>query len=175
MRVSVFVGVSLDGFLARKNGSYDFLPQEGGDDNGYDEFIATVDAHVIGRKTFDVVRGFDEWPYGETPVIVLSRNPGRVKVPKGVHCEVMGASPKRVVARLARRGAKHIYVDGGRTIQGFLNAGVVHRVIINRYPVLVGSGIPLFGPLRSDIRLEHVRTRAYRHGLVKSEYRVLPS
>jgi dihydrofolate reductase len=174
MRVSVFVGVSLDGFLARKNGKYDFLPEEGGDDNGYGEFVATVDAHVIGRNTFDTVLGFAEWPFGRKLVVILSRTPARVRVPKGVNCEVMTATPKHVVARLARRGVKHIYVDGGRTIQSFLKANLVDRLIINRYPVLIGNGIPLFGALPHDIRLRHVKTQSFPRGLVKSEYRVLP-
>lgn len=166
--------MSLDGFLAQKNGSYDFLPADGGDDNGYDEFIATVDAPVIGRKAFDTVRRFEQWPYEGKPVIVLSRPLRRVKVPKGVRCEAMAGSPRQILARLAKMGAEHVYVDGGRTIQGFLRAGLVHRVIINRYPVLIGSGIPLFGSLPHDLRLRQVSTRAHRRGLVKSEYEVLP-
>lgn len=173
MRVSVFVGVSLDGFLARKNGKFDFLFQKPDVDNGYDEFIATVDSLVIGRGTFEVVKGFKEWPYGKKPVVVLSRTPGRLSAPPGTACEVMSATPRQVVAYLSKRGLKHVYVDGGKTIQGFLRAGLIQRMIVTRVPVLIGEGIPLFGWVPRDIRLKHVRTRAFRNGMVQTEYRVV--
>jgi dihydrofolate reductase len=172
MRLSVFVGVSVDGFLARKDHRLDFLFQKPDVDNGYNDFIATVDALVIGRGTFEVVRGFKKWPYGKRPVVVLSHTPTRVKVPPGTHCEVISATPKEVVARLARRGVKHVYIDGGKTIQGFLRAGLVQRMIITRVPVLIGEGIPLFGTVPRDIRLKYVRTRTFRNGMVQTEYRL---
>ncbi|MGD0588438.1 MAG: dihydrofolate reductase family protein [Thermoplasmata archaeon] len=173
MRLSVFVGVSVDGFLARKDDRLDFLFQKPDVDNGYDDFIATVDSLVIGRGTFEVVRGFKVWPYGKRPVIVLSHTPRRVRVPSGTNCEVMSATPKQVVAHLAKRGVKHIYVDGGKTIQGFLRAGLVQRMIITRVPVLIGEGIPLFGLVPRDVRLKHVKTRTFRNGMVQTEYRVV--
>jgi dihydrofolate reductase len=171
MLLSVFVGVSLDGFIARKDLTFDILPEKDYDNNGYREFVATVDAHVIGRRTFDWAASRAQWPYRK-PVIVLSRSPAKVIVPTGADCKVMTATPKQVVSRLAKRGVKHIYVDGGQTIQDFLRANLVNRLIINRYPVLIGEGVPLFGALPRDVRLKHVRTRSYPKGLVKSEYRV---
>src|SRR4026207_2347764 len=75
MRASVFIGTSLDGFIARENGDLDFLPPGGGEPHGYDEFMATVDALVIGRKTFETVLTFDAWPYGDKLVFVLSTRP----------------------------------------------------------------------------------------------------
>jgi dihydrofolate reductase len=174
MQASVFVGVSLDGFIARKDLSFDILPEKEYDDNDFGEFVATVDAHVIGRRTFDWAASQAKWPY-QKPVIVLSRSPARVRVPAGADCKVTSETPKRIAARLAKRGVKHIYVDGGQTIQRFLRANLVNRIIINRYPVLIGDGIPLFGAVPHDIRLRHVKTQAYPKGLVKSEYRVLPS
>jgi riboflavin biosynthesis pyrimidine reductase len=77
-----------------------------------------------------------------------------------------------IVAELAGRGIGHIYVDGGITIQGFLQAGLIQRLIITRVPVLIGSGIPLFGSLPRDILVTHVATRQYASGLVQSEYAV---
>lgn len=171
---SAFVGISLDGFLARRNGVYDFLPADGGDSNGYAEFIAGVDALVIGRKTFETVLTLPEWPYGDRQVVVLSS--GRVDLSKVAHghAEQISGSPAEIVAVLSARGLKHAYVDGGITVQSFLNAGQLQRLIINRYPVLIGDGIPLFGPLTRDIRLRHVATQTHSNGLVKSEYEVLP-
>ena len=169
MKASVFVGTSLDGFIARANGDLDFLPAGGGEPHGYDEFMATVDALVIGRKTFETVLTFETWPYGEKRVFVLSTRP-LAAPPLGAVVERMSGAPADIVSQLAARGIQHIYVDGGITIQRFLQAGLIQRLIITRVPVLIGAGIPLFGPVERDIILRHVGTRQYASGLVQSEY-----
>lgn len=171
MKASVFVGTSLDGFIARTNGELDFLPPGGGESHGYDEFMATVDALVIGRNTFDTVLAFDSWPYGNKPVFVLSTRT-LPPVPPGAVVEHLSGAPTEIVSLLAIRGIQHIYVDGGITIQRFLRAGLIQRLIVTRVPVLIGTGIPLFGPLQADITLKHVRTQQYPSGLVQSEYAV---
>lgn len=171
MQASVFVGTSVDGFIARANGDLDFLPAGAGEPHGYDEFMATVDALVIGRNTFETVLGFGAWPYGAKPVFVLSHRP-LPAVPSGAIVERMNGAPASIAHELAGRGIGHIYVDGGATIQDFLGAGLIDRLIITRVPVLIGSGIALFGTLNHDIKLEHVVTRQYASGLVQSEYRV---
>src|SRR3954464_6673836 len=172
LKTSVFIGTSLDGFIARTNGDLDFLPAGGGEPHGYDEFIATVDALVIGRKTYETVLAFDTWPYGEKPVFVLSTRAVATSPPGSV-VERLSGAPADIVARLAARGIGHIYVDGGITIQRFLQAGLIQRLIITRVPVLIGAGIPLFGPLTRDIALRHVATRQFPSGLVQSEYAVV--
>lgn len=168
MKASVFVGTSLDGFIARVNGDLDFLPPGGGEPHGYNEFMATVDALVIGRNTFDTVLAFDAWPY-EKPVFVLSTR-ALPPVPRGAVVERISGEPADVVSQLASRSIEHIYVDGGITIQRFLRAGLIQRLIVTRVPVLIGSGIPLFGSLPRDIALTHVGTRQFASGLVQSEY-----
>jgi len=170
--VSVFVGASLDGYIARLNGDLDWLPAGGGEPHGYNEFMASVDAVVIGRKSFEKVLTFDPWPYGEKRVVVLSSNKVDLSRVSGGVVEQMGGPPAEIVSHLAASGAHHLYVDGGVTIQRFLQAGLVHRLIITHVPVLIGSGIPLFGSLARDIRLRHVATRHYPSGLVTSEYAV---
>ena len=173
MIASVFIGTSVDGFIARPNGVLDFLPEGGGEPHGYHEFFASVDALVIGRKTFETVLAFPEWPYGDKRVIVLSSQTLDLsKVPAG-RVEQMQGSPRDIFSQLERRGIRHIYVDGGVTVQGFLREGLIQRLIITRVPVLIGEGVPLFGALSKDIRLEHVQTQYYGSGLVKTEYRVL--
>jgi dihydrofolate reductase len=174
MNASVFVGVSVDGFMARADGRLDFLPADGGEPHGYEEFMATVDALVIGRKTFETVLSFDTWPYGEKPVVVLSTSP-LPPAPAGAVVERMSGDPADIVSQCAARGLRHIYVDGGITIQRFLAAGLIQRLIITRVPVLIGTGIPLFGELHRDIVLRHVATRQYASGLVQSEYLVATS
>src|SRR6202008_4993132 len=160
MTVSVFIGASVDGFIARPNGALDFLPADGGEPHGYDEFMASVDALVIGRKTFEAVLAFPSWPYGEKRVVVLSSRALDFSGVRGGVVEQMAGAPAEIVAKLAARGVRHIYVDGGITIQGFLRAGLVQRLTITRVPVLIGEGIPLFGSLPRDIRLRHVATQA---------------
>ena len=171
MKASVFIGTSLDGFIARTNGDLDWLPPGGGEEHGYDAFMATVDALVIGRKTYETVLTFDAWPYGEKPVYVLSTRALAPALP-GAVVERLSGTPAEVVAKLAARGVGHVYVDGGITIQRFLQAGLIQRLIITRIPVLLGSGIPLFGALHHDIALRHVGTRQFASGLVQSEYAV---
>ena len=171
MTASVFVGVSVDGFMARPNGDLDFLP-EGAEPHGYDEFIASVDAIVIGRKTFETVLGFGGWPYGDKRVVVLSHRPLDFSSIRGGVVEQMAGEPAEIVSRLAASGAHHLYVDGGITIQGFLRAGLIQRLVVTRVPVLIGEGIPLFGSLPRDVRLRHVTTRHFPSGLVQSEYAI---
>ncbi|HZH43644.1 MAG TPA: dihydrofolate reductase family protein [Lysobacter sp.] len=179
MPASVYIATSLDGFIARENGDLDWLNThsggtDDGGDYGYGAFMAGIDALVMGRGTYEKVLTFGGWPYGDKPVVVLSHRP--VEFPGHVPAcvEAMSGTPQEIVSALASRGWHRLYVDGGKTVQAFLDAGLVDRLIISRIPVLIGRGIPLFGPLSRDIRLRHVDTRAYANGLVQSEYAINP-
>lgn len=172
MTASVFVGISVDGFLARPNGDIDWLP-EAPEPHGYDEFIASVDAIVLGRKSFEKVLTLGPWAYGDKRVVVLSTRPVDLSAAIGGVVEQMSGPPADIVSRLAQSGAHHLYIDGGITIQNFLRAGLIQRLVITRVPVLIGEGIPLFGALPRDIRLGHIATRHYPSGLVQSEYEVV--
>ena len=169
MKASVFIATSLDGFIARLDGGIDWLPEDC-EPHGYEEFIASVDAIIIGRKTFETVLGFGGWAYGKKQVIVLSKTLSALKVPEGAVCDLMTGKPTDVVAQLSKLGIQHAYIDGGVTIQGFLREGLIQRLVITRIPVLLGSGIPLFGAVPNDIQLKHQATRSYPSGLVQSEY-----
>jgi dihydrofolate reductase len=170
--MSVFVGTSLDGFIARRDDSFDFLhsAEGGGGPLGFAEFWKSVDAVLIGRKTYEVVLRHAKWFYGKTPVFVLSTRP-LAPAPKGAVVEHMNGEPPEIATQLAARKFWHIYVDGGITVQSFLRAGLVDRIIVTRVPVLIGEGIPLFGAVPADIPLEHVGTRTFG-GAVQSEYHV---
>lgn len=172
MRASVFVGTSLDGFIARLDGRLDFLPEDGGEPHGFDEFMASVDALVMGRNTYDTVLGLGPWPFGAKPIFVLSSRELPAP-PAGSSVERMSGSPLEIAAALDARGIAHAYVDGGITIQQFLRAGLIQRLIVTRVPVLIGSGIPLFGELGRDVLLRHVATRPFASGLVQSEYEIV--
>lgn len=173
MRASVFIGTSVDGFIARPNHALDFLPADGGEPHGYTEFFAGIDTVLMGRKTFEIVEAFPEWPYGTKRVVVLSTQSLDLSGVRGGSVEQMSGAPAEIVSKLAASGAQHVYVDGGITIQQFLRAGLIQRLTITRVPVLIGQGIPLFGALPHDIRLRHIATQNYPSGLVKTEYEVL--
>src|ERR1700731_4522892 len=113
MIASVFVGTSVDGFIARLNGDLDFLPEGGGEPHGYTEFMASVDALVIGRKTFETVVAFPEWPYGNKRVVVLSTLALDLSGVRGGVVERMAGPPAEIMAKLAADGMRHLYIDGG--------------------------------------------------------------
>jgi dihydrofolate reductase len=172
MKATVFVGVSVDGFIARLDGGLDWLPEDP-EEHGYEAFYASVDALVMGRHTYETVLAFNAWPYGPKPVYVLSSALLKPPPPGAVVHHLSG-DPRDIVGQLSAQGVQHAYVDGGNTVQRFLRAGLIQRLIITRIPVLIGSGIPLFGSTDSDIRLRHLGTRHFPSGLVQSEYEVDP-
>ena len=172
MKLSVFCGVSVDGFLARLNHELDFLHTGEQEPHGFDEFYASVDVVVIGRKTFEFVLSYGQWLYGEKQVVALSSRPLDFSSIKDGKIEQMSGSPAEIAGQLKSRGFQHAYIDGGVTIQRFLAAGLIDRLIVTRVPVLIGEGMPLFGPVPHDIALRHVATRSYRTGLVQSEYEI---
>lgn len=163
--------MSVDGFLARPDDALDFLHTDEQEPHGFKEFVDSVDVIVIGCRTFDVVVKLGHMAvYGKKPVIVLSSRPLDFSSVKGGAVEQMSGEPTEIVKQLKSRSFQHAYIDGGVTIQRFLAAGCIDRMVITRVPVLIGAGIPLFGPVPRDISLRHVATRSYHGGLVQSEY-----
>jgi dihydrofolate reductase len=179
-RCSVFVATSLDGYIARKNGSIDWLEQANasvprGEDCGFAEYLASIDALVMGRATFDLACTFSNWPYGETPVYVLSHS--MTQLPSGTPqtVKLLCAEPAEVVRIAATNQHHRLYVDGGSTIQAFLEVGLIAELTITVIPVLLGSGIRLFGELPSDVSLKLRSNRSYPFGFVQSRYEIAQS
>jgi dihydrofolate reductase len=176
IKVSVFIATSLDGFIARSDSDLDWLTGAEStlteQDYGYQEFMDTIDTIVLGRNTFELVLTFDSWPYSGKKVVVLSSKPSAVPSHLVDEVEWLSLPPQRLAERLAAQGATHLYVDGGKTIQGFLRAGLIDELTITRVPVLIGTGVPLFGPLDHDVRLTHIATQQFENGFVQSKYRV---
>lgn len=176
IKCSVFVATSVDGFIARSNGSIDWLMAANeqvppGEDCGYKAFMSTVDTLVMGRNTFEQVLACGPWPYGSTPVVVLSR--GDVEIPADLADTVTPSreTPSEIVKRLSDQHERRIYVDGGLTIQSFLAAGLIDELIVTVIPMLLGTGKPLFGPLTADVLLSHIATHVYEFGFVQHTYR----
>jgi dihydrofolate reductase len=179
IRASVFIATSLDGFIARENGDLDWLTgdsgseSEGGEDYGYQDHWAAIDTLVLGRHSFETVLGFGQWPYAGKRVVVLSSRQFAIPEELQGKIEVFGGPAQEVAEALANSGSKHLYVDGGKTIQAFLRAGLIQELIITVIPVLIGEGIPLFGPLEKDIKLELLQSQTYESGFVQHRYRVI--
>lgn len=171
MRTTVYVGTSLDGFIARKDGDIDWLVKYQNKEvhDSYHEFISRIDAMLIGRGTFEKVITFPEWPY-EKKVFVLSSSLKQIPDTLNEKATLVAMKPAALLNYLAGKGFSNIYVDGGKVIQSFLKEDLIDEFIITRVPELIGSGIPLFGDLDNDLRFEHIRTNIYSNGLVKSQY-----
>ena len=164
--------MSVDGFLARRDDTFDFLLAGEQVPHGFEEFLASVDVVVMGRRTFEVVLKLGHLAtYGKKPVIVLSSRPLDFSSVKAGFEQISG-EPTEIVKQLKSHGFEHAYIDGGITIQRFLAAGLIDRLVITRVPVLIGEGVPLVGPLPPDIQLRHITTRSHAGGLVQSEYEV---
>lgn len=169
----VFIAASLDGYIARGNGDIDWLLpySETGEDHGYNAFINTIDGIVMGRGSFEKVQTFSSWPY-DRPVIVMSRSLKDVPASLAGKVTIVAQSPEIVMQNLAAQGMRRVYVDGGKIIQSFLRAKLIADMIVTHVPVLLGSGIPLFGEQEADIALRHVSTASFQSGLVQSKYEI---
>jgi dihydrofolate reductase len=176
MKVSVYIATSLDGFIARKNGDIDWLMAaddlKGPEDYGYKEFWDSVDCMVMGRNTMEKVLSFPEWSYEGKRVIVLSSK--LTEIPKQLlgKAELYSGSLIELVEKLESEGCKRLYIDGGKTIQSFINKGLLTDLTINKIPVLLGEGLPLFGKTKEDLKLKHIETIIYPNGFVKSSYEI---
>ena len=172
VKISVYIATSLDGFIARTNGDIDWLTGvTAAEDYGYAEFIATVDHIVMGRNTYEKVLGFGEWPYEKKVIVLTSRD---LIIPEALSgkVEAFNLSPSDLLRRLEIHDARHVYLDGGVTIQRFLREGLVDELTVTTLPVLIGAGLPLFGPLDGDVRLELLSSRSYSNGFVQNRYRI---
>ncbi len=171
MQVSAFVAVSLDGYFAPGDGN-DWLHPSAGADYGFSRFLETVDAIVVGRRTYERLRGYRHWPYSDRPTMVLSSRPVNVPVDLVRHVESTRLSPDQLLARLWLDGRRHVFVDGGRAIQSFLTSNRLSHLTITRLPWILGQGLPLFAPGVGEHALEHVSSTAFSDGLVQSRYRL---
>ena len=171
MKTTVYVGTSLDGFIAREDGDIDWLVKYQNKEvhDSYNEFISRIDAMVIGRGTYEKVLSFPEWPY-EKKVFVLSTSLKQIPGTLNEKATLVAMKPAELLNYLSDKGFSNIYIDGGKVIQSFLREDLVDELIITKVPELIGTGIPLFGYLDNDLRFEHIKTNIYSDGLVKSQY-----
>lgn len=171
---TVFIATSLDGFIADRDGGLGWLetvPNPDGDDGGFADFTARVDAVVMGRVTFETMVGFDVgWPY-PVPGLILSTTLSGIPVGFEKHVTLCQGSPSEIVAQAAERGFQRLYIDGGTTIQGFLAADLIDEMIVTEVPILLGGGSRLFGALAAPLAFDLIEARSLRGQLLQKHYR----
>ena len=176
VKASVYIATSLDGYIARDDGSTGWLKNieyEIGEDYGYEKFFQSVDSFIVGRNTFELSLKFPEWPYGDKKVFVMTKRHLELNDEIKGKATIVSSTPKDLVNILSGEGLKHAYVDGGLTIQSFLTAGLIDEMTITSIPILIGKGKPLFGRLNNDIKLQLLENTFYKNGFVKNVYRVI--
>jgi dihydrofolate reductase len=168
-RVRVFIASSIDGFIAGPRDELDWLDGRDGAEDTFTPFLQTVGALLMGRRTFDVVRGFEgEWPYGDLPVLVATH---RSMQTERATVRGVGGSIRHLVdcAKTVARG-RDVYIDGGALIRSALDECLVDSIVVTLIPVILGAGLPLFAGCKGRTELELRTQRALGSGMVQLEY-----
>ncbi|TXG35247.1 dihydrofolate reductase family protein [Seonamhaeicola maritimus] len=170
----VFVGKSIDNYIAGKNGELDWLdmiPNPDQLDMGYNNLMDEIDAIVMGRTSFKTVLGFDiEWPY-KKQVFVLSRS--LKTVPKNIEDKVtlIKGDENEVLETIHKKGFNKLYIDGGKVVQNFLKQDLIDELRLTTIPIVLGDGISLFEALPKSLEFEHVKTEVFYNEIVQSCYK----
>ena len=172
-RNSVFIATSLDGYIADKNGGIEWLnsvPNPDNNDFGYGEFIARIDALIMGRITFETVCGFDiEWPY-QKPVFVLSNSLTKIPEKYRYKAHLTRGKIPEVLEEIHTKGYHHLCIDGGKTIQSFLKEDLIDEMVITVIPTLLGAGTPLFSELPRKLDFECTGTNLFLNKVVQNQF-----
>jgi dihydrofolate reductase len=184
MKCSVFIATSADGYIATEDGGVEWLEKAGkanadmGNqaDMGFLTYIASVDCMVMGRKCMEKISSFnltpEQWPYGATRIIVLSNT--LIEAPDNLkkYVEMYSGDIPELMSRLENEGFQHAYIDGGTTITAFINLELINEMTITRAPMLLGAGLPLFGKINKNIKLEDAQATAYPNDFIQIEYKI---
>ena len=178
LKTSIYIAATIDGFIARADGAIDWLEHDSkGQDYGWGAFRESIDSLILGRQTYEQVLSFGvDWPYQGLATFVWSRTLTKGDIFSALTdhvVEVSALAPAALLDELAARGLKSVWIDGGKTLQSFLAAGLVDLITVTRLPILIGRGIPLFGDLPDDVHLKHLETQSFDSGVVQSSYAVM--
>jgi dihydrofolate reductase len=170
-KISVYIAMSIDGYIARKDGSLDWLDRVGGfdEDYGFQKLLNSIDAVILGRNTYDVAASVLDWPYKGKKIIVLSNSLQKVRD----EAELFRGDLTQLVSQLHEDGIKHIWVDGGVTISQFLDLQLVDWMTLSVIPVILGEGMPLFSVIGKEIPCRLVSSEAYPSGLAQLNYEIM--
>lgn len=184
MKCSVYIATSVDGYIAREDGSIDWLESSGKQDAemgenadmGFGHFISSIDCLIMGRKTMEMLASFnltpEQWPYRDVRIIALSNTVKEPPENLKHKVDMYSGDLMKLISKLEREGCKHAYIDGGKTIQAFLNLKLINEMTITLIPVLLGQGKPLFGTTTQDIKLEEAEATAFPNDSVQVQYKV---
>jgi dihydrofolate reductase len=170
--IILYIACSFDGYIARGDGNIEWLSRVESEiqDYGYQKFYRSVDALIMGRKTYQQILGFGKWPYSGKPCYVMSRNPIQSPSPEGV---MSSENPEDLISTFSEKGPKRVWLVGGaETLKTFLNQELVHEVIVSYIPLLLGDGIPLFQPGIPERKLSLLSTETFPNGLLQVHYRL---
>lgn len=168
----VYIGTSLDGYIADINNGLNWLmdyPGLSGEDYGFADFMNRVDAIIMGSNTFNVIKDFEPWPYTKI-VFVLSNNLKELPKKFEGKATIINGALGDIVKKLNSKGYINLYIDGGKTIQNFLKLDLIDELIITRAPIILGKGIPLFDIMDKTIKFKHIKTEVLDNVFVKSMY-----
>lgn len=174
--LKAYIATSLDGFIAKKDGSVDWLHSEKyhleNEDFGYSEFMKSIDCIVMGRITFETVLQFEPYPFENVPLIVVTNNPN-YQIESKHQISIFTRPLKELIPYLESKKYQNVYVDGGKLIQSFLKESLLDEITITQIPILLGSGIPLFGETDKEIDCKHRKTKSFPNGFVQTEYEIM--
>ena len=184
MKCSIFIAVSADGYIATEDGGVEWLDLAGkqnvdlGDqaDMGFNRFIANVDCMIMGRNCMEKLASFnlspEQWPYGDQRLIALSSTIKQPPENLKNQVEMYTGDIPSLISQLKSDGYQHAYIDGGATITSFLNLKLINNMCITQVPVMLGSGIPLFGKMDVQIRLENAKAVVFANDFIQFHYSV---
>ncbi len=174
--LKAYIASSLDRFIAKKDGSVEWLHSEKyhleNEDFGYEKFMESIDCIVMGRITFETVLKFDPYPFENVPVIVVSKNP-YYKIELKHQITIFTRPLRELIPFLESKKYQNVYVDGGKLIQSFLKESLLDEITITQIPIVLGSGIPLFSETDREIEFKHRKTKSFPNGFVQTEYEIV--
>jgi len=173
-KIKLYIASSLDSFIARENGTIDWLFTDA--DYGYTEFYNSIDTIFVGRKTYEQSLTFEEYPYKGKKVYVFTHNAKKQKDKYTSDVEYIDRDIPEFVRGLMQQPVNNrdIWLLGGGEIASlFLNAHLVHEIILSIHPIILGKGIPLFNKIKKLVKLTLVKSSQFESGLVQLHYMVL--
>lgn len=184
MKCSAYIATSVDGFIATKEGGVDWLHTAGNGkeltgehaDMGFSAYLSSVDCMIMGRKCMETISAMkltpEQWPYGNLRIITLSNTLKVAPENMQAKIEIFSGDLNDLVMSLHQEGYKHAYIDGGTTIQAFINLKLINEITVTKAPILLGEGIPLFGKTEHPIKLEKAESLAFENDFVQLKYKL---
>lgn len=183
MKCSVYIATSADGYIATSDGGVDWLhtagnleADMGSEDMGFQSFMDSVDCMIMGRKCMEMISSMnltsDQWFYGDMRIVVLSNTVKEPPVNLRGKVEMYSGDIQDLITKLESCGLKHAYIDGGSTITSFINLKLINEMTITKVPVLLGEGIPLFGKINKNVKLENAKASAFPNDFIQVKYSV---